>query len=173
MSTPRTKGFALLRFSCSPPFLLAPPPTSLCRGGSGKCEFSLPFSRRLGLENGRGGSLWCWEEQEMWLGLPRLSLVLGWAQGWWLAGEGVVMWKSIAGSFTESVLESLERRTMERGRVLMLKTHLPFCSQLCWPLDWKSPSGCYCFGFPFPFVLKNFPTCIIWGNLWYLAFKQV
>lgn len=156
MYTPRTKGFALLRFSCSPPFLLPPPPTSLCRGGSGNCEFSLPFSRRLGLENGCGGSLWYWEEQEMWLGLSRLSLVPGWAQGWWLAGEGVVIWKSIAGSI-ESVLEKFGKKNHGKRQCPNAENTSAFLFPVVLALGLEVPRWLLLFWFSISFCVKEFP----------------
>lgn len=79
--------------------------------------------------------------------------------------------------FAESIevfWRSLGRGTKKRARSSMLKTH---CICLSVPSvlafgdlwTWKALSGCYYVGFPFPLVLKNVATFLVWGT--FLIFR--
>lgn len=145
-----------------------PPQVSFVEEDLGTASSVFPFLEDVS-ESGRGRSLW---DQEVWLRLPTFPLVtLRWAQGWPLVGERVGHVASRLLCLLQKVLQYFWRclgRTKERGGFYMLKTHFAFLFPVVLaPGDlwiWKALSGCYYVGFPFPFVLKNFPTCLVWGK---------
>lgn len=124
-----------------------------------------------------------WGREDVWLRLTKVSscnsaLGSGLAVSWRECGS---RGKEIPASLTaciEVFWRSWRRGTKERSRVLDSESTSTFLFPVTLALGdlwiWKSLSGSYYFVF-YPFVLKSFPTCLVWWNLWELGFynKQI